>query len=54
MQFPGFMCPSDRPSTFTLSSTVFAKHNYVVNTGNTAVDKTNKALGPTLARKGSR
>ena len=52
MQFPGFMCPSDRPSTFTLSSTVFAKHNYVVNTGNTAVDKTNKALGPSAGSEG--
>lgn len=38
-----FTCPSDQTSKY---SVVFARHNYVVNYGNTAIDNVNFTSGP--------
>jgi prepilin-type processing-associated H-X9-DG protein len=44
--FPAFTCPSDVASTWAFGGILYAKHNYVVNMGNTAIHPSGVVAGP--------
>jgi prepilin-type N-terminal cleavage/methylation domain-containing protein/prepilin-type processing-associated H-X9-DG protein len=46
IRFPIFTCPSDAPATMAFSGSLFAKHNYVANNGNTAINNVGGVPGP--------